>query len=146
LEWIGEDDVEDLDLLPLDLNFKHEYFMTLRQSFGRTALLLSGGGTFGNLNSITPSYIYPYIYYPYTIMIGLHHFGIIKALINARLLPRIISGASSGSIMSAIICTKNEEERNKLMNNSWNLSLVRKATHVIYFTSHSLTDLFFFFH
>jgi predicted acylesterase/phospholipase RssA len=77
-------------------------------------------------------------------MIGLHHFGIIKALINARLLPRIISGASSGSIMSAVICTKNEEERNKLMNNSWNLSLVRKATYVIYFTSHSLTDLFFF--
>jgi hypothetical protein len=54
LEWIGEDEVEDHDLLPLDLNFKHEYFMTLRQSFGRTALLLSGGGTFGNLNSITP--------------------------------------------------------------------------------------------
>ncbi|KAI8875943.1 hypothetical protein K501DRAFT_201562 [Backusella circina FSU 941] len=100
LDWIGEDEVEDQNLLPLDLNFKHEYFMTLRQSFGRTALLLSGGGT-----------------------LGLHHFGIIKALINARLLPRIISGASCGSIMSAILCSRNEEERKKLMNGDWNLSL-----------------------
>lgn len=47
-----------------------------RQSFGRSALLLSGGGTFGMM-----------------------HIGVVKTLFAADLLPRIISGASAGSIV-----------------------------------------------
>ena len=74
---------DDLD----DLNAKHEFFMNIRQSFGRTALLLSGGGT-----------------------LGLNHLGVIKCLHQAKLLPRIISGASSGSIMAALLCTKTDDE------------------------------------
>lgn len=58
-----------------------------RQSFGRSALLLSGGGTF-----------------------GMTHIGVLKALFEARLLPRIISGSSAGSIVCAVICTRTDDE------------------------------------
>ncbi|KAK0258413.1 hypothetical protein B0A54_05966 [Friedmanniomyces endolithicus] len=58
-----------------------------RQSFGRSALLLSGGGT-----------------------LGMNHIGVVKALFEAGLLPRIISGASAGSIVCAVLCTKTDPE------------------------------------
>lgn len=58
-----------------------------RQSFGRSALLLSGGATFGMM-----------------------HIGVVKTLFTADLLPRIISGASAGSIVGAVICTRTDEE------------------------------------
>ncbi|CZT10893.1 probable TGL4 Triacylglycerol lipase involved in TAG mobilization [Rhynchosporium agropyri] len=58
-----------------------------RQAFGRSALLLSGGATF-----------------------GMNHVGVLKALFEAKLLPRIISGASAGSIVCAVLCTRIDEE------------------------------------
>lgn len=58
-----------------------------RQSFGRSALLLSGGATFGMM-----------------------HIGVLKALFEAKLLPRIISGASAGSIVCAVLCTRTDAE------------------------------------
>ncbi|KAL1898637.1 Lipase 5 [Ceratocystis pirilliformis] len=58
-----------------------------RQNFGRSALLLSGGATFGML-----------------------HIGVLKALHEADLLPRIISGASAGSIVCAVLCTRLDSE------------------------------------
>jgi TAG lipase/steryl ester hydrolase/phospholipase A2/LPA acyltransferase len=64
-----------------------EQLLATRQSFGRSALLLSGGGTF-----------------------GMNHIGVIKSLLQARLLPRIISGASAGSIVCAVLCTKTDAE------------------------------------
>lgn len=63
-----------------------------RQSFGRSALLLSGGGTF-----------------------GMTHIGVLKALFAAKLLPRIMSGASAGSIVCAVICTRVDDEIPKLL-------------------------------
>ena len=44
LNWIGENSTD------LTLKEKHDYFMSLRQGYGRTALLLSGGGTLGMQN------------------------------------------------------------------------------------------------
>ena len=64
-----------------------EQVLSSRQAFGRSALLLSGGATF-----------------------GMNHTGVLKALWEARLLPRIISGASAGSIVCAVLCTRTEEE------------------------------------
>lgn len=69
-----------------------EGILFARQSFGRSALLLSGGGTF-----------------------GMTHVGVLKALFEAQLLPRIISGASAGSIVCAVICTKTDEEMPQLI-------------------------------
>ncbi len=38
------------------------------------------------------------------------HTGVIKSSSRANLLPRIISGASAGSIVCAVLCTRNDEE------------------------------------
>lgn len=64
-----------------------EAFLQARQSFGRSALLLSGGGTFGMM-----------------------HAGVMEAMFEADLLPRIISGASAGSIVAAVFCTRTPDE------------------------------------
>ncbi|KAF3177543.1 hypothetical protein TWF788_007745 [Orbilia oligospora] len=64
-----------------------ESLVATRQSFGRTALLLSGGATF-----------------------GMNHIGVLKALWEADLLPRIISGASAGAIVAAVLCVRTDNE------------------------------------
>ncbi|KAI8638614.1 acyl transferase/acyl hydrolase/lysophospholipase [Parasitella parasitica] len=92
LQWIGDTTAPTTDM---DFKQRHDYFMNLRHSYGRTALLLSGGGT-----------------------LGFFHVGVLKTLINARLLPRILSGASTGSIMASIICTLNEQDRITMFNDN----------------------------
>ncbi len=64
-----------------------EQVVYARQAFGRSALLLSGGAT-----------------------LGMYHVGALKALFTANLLPRIISGASAGSIVGSVLCTKTDAE------------------------------------
>ncbi|KAI0536079.1 acyl transferase/acyl hydrolase/lysophospholipase [Xylaria digitata] len=80
----NDDDDDDDKLGPRDLL---DAMLYARQSFGRSALLLSGGGTF-----------------------GMTHTGVLKALFEAKLLPRIISGASAGSIVCAVFCAKTDDE------------------------------------
>ncbi|KAG2176889.1 hypothetical protein INT43_007543 [Umbelopsis isabellina] len=88
LNWICDEPASVVENnKPFDLAAKYEFFLNIRQSFGRTSLLLSGGGT-----------------------LGLNHIGVIKCLYEAKLLPRIISGASSGSIMAALVCTRTDDE------------------------------------
>jgi len=41
---------------------------------------------------------------------AVYHLGVIKALYEQDLLPRIISGSSAGSIVAAIICTRPYEQ------------------------------------
>ena len=41
---------------------------------------------------------------------GFYHLGVVKALWEQGLLPRVISGASAGSIMTAIIGTRSDED------------------------------------
>lgn len=71
----------------LETKYILEQILSTRQAFGRSALLLSGGATF-----------------------GMNHIGVLKSLWEARLLPRIISGASAGSIVSAVFCTRTDAE------------------------------------
>jgi hypothetical protein len=59
------------------------FFQEARHAFGRAALLLSGGATN-----------------------GVYHLGVIKALKDVHLLPPIISGASAGSIVAALLGCK----------------------------------------
>lgn len=87
LNWICDEPSDPENDPNLDLKTKHDFFMNIRQSFGRTALLLSGGGT-----------------------LGLNHIGVIKCLYENQLLPRIISGASSGSIIASLVCTRTIDE------------------------------------
>ncbi|KAJ4291439.1 Lipase 5 [Collariella sp. IMI 366227] len=58
-----------------------------RQTYGRSALLLSGGATF-----------------------GMSHIGVVKSLFEQGMLPRVVSGASAGSIVCAVLCTRKDEE------------------------------------
>lgn len=71
----------------LDSRLVLDQVLLARQSFGRSALLLSGGGTF-----------------------GMSHIGVIKCLWEQHLLPRIISGASAGSICCAVLCARTDDE------------------------------------
>lgn len=64
----------------------------LGTNFGRTALCLSGGATFA--------------YY---------HFGIAKALLDANVLPDIITGTSGGALVAALLGTRTDEELKKLL-------------------------------
>ncbi|WPG97815.1 patatin-domain-containing protein [Acrodontium crateriforme] len=64
----------------------------LSTNFGRTALCLSGGATFA--------------YY---------HFGIAKALLDAGLLPNIITGTSGGALVAALIATRTDDELKRLL-------------------------------
>ncbi|KAL4782469.1 acyl transferase/acyl hydrolase/lysophospholipase [Aspergillus varians] len=64
-----------------------DQLLAARQAFGRSALLFSGGATF-----------------------GMNHVGVLKSLWMSNLLPRIISGASAGSIVCAVFCTRTEDE------------------------------------
>ncbi|EFX02312.1 lipid acyl hydrolase [Grosmannia clavigera kw1407] len=64
-----------------------EQLLLARTSYGRSALVLSGGSVY-----------------------GMAHIGVLKALFERRLLPRIISGTSAGSIVAAVVCTRTDEE------------------------------------
>lgn len=76
----------------LESKYILEQVLSSRQAFGRSALLLSGGATF-----------------------GMNHIGVLKALWEAKLLPRIVSGASAGSIVGAVVCTRTDEEIPQLL-------------------------------
>ena len=66
---------------------KLRFFERTAQSFGRSALMLSGGAT-----------------------LGLFHLGVIKALWSEGLLPRVVSGSSAGSIAAATLGTHTDAE------------------------------------
>lgn len=74
-----------------DVNLDDRYLLGMlvqtRKNIGRTALLLSGGSTF-----------------------GISHIGVLIALLENNLLPRIISGSSAGSIIASILCCQTNEE------------------------------------
>lgn len=40
----------------------------------------------------------------------MNHIGVVKCLWENNLLPRIITGASAGSIVSAVLCTRKDSE------------------------------------
>jgi predicted acylesterase/phospholipase RssA len=64
-----------------------EFFQRASHCYGRSALMLSGGGT-----------------------LGYFHFGVLKALIERKLCPVVISGASAGAFVAAIVGTRSDSE------------------------------------
>lgn len=65
------------------------FFLEARQAFGRSALLLSGGGRF-----------------------GVYHTGVLKELFDRNLLPTVIAGASVGAMAACVCgCYTDEEAR-----------------------------------
>jgi len=71
---------------------KRRFFRELSHTFGDTALCLSGGA--GN---------------------AFYHLGVVKALLQKKLLPKYITGASGGALIGSFICTKTDEELNEFL-------------------------------
>jgi predicted acylesterase/phospholipase RssA len=71
---------------------KRTLFKRMHRNFGRTALCLSGGASFA--------------YY---------HFGVVKALLDADLLPEVITGTSGGALIAALVATRTNDELKKLL-------------------------------
>lgn len=63
------------------------FFQRASHCYGRSALMLSGGGT-----------------------LGFFHLGVLKALIEQGLCPEVISGASAGAFVAGIVGTRSDEE------------------------------------
>ncbi len=75
------------------------FFRRTGHSFGRSALLLSGGAT-----------------------LGMFRLGVIKALSEQGLLPRVLTGSSAGSIIAAMTGTRTDAELPEIFD-AGNLSL-----------------------
>jgi TAG lipase / steryl ester hydrolase / phospholipase A2 / LPA acyltransferase len=71
---------------------KLRFFHEVALSFGRSALMLSGGAT-----------------------LGLFHVGVVKALYREGILPTVLTGSSAGSIVAATVGTRNDSELEELL-------------------------------
>jgi NTE family protein len=71
---------------------KADFFTRAQLCFGRSALLLSGGGIYGNF-----------------------HVGVVKVLEEQDLLPSVISGSSAGSLIAAIVGTHTRKELDRVL-------------------------------
>lgn len=81
----------DAETPDLSTDAKLQLNLNIRQAFGRTALLFSGGASLGCL-----------------------HLGVAKCLFQAQLMPQIISGSSIGSMIAALCCTKTDDALREL--------------------------------
>lgn len=82
LRWIAANPIRGLDERE-----KLRRFERAAQVYGDTALLLSGGATW-----------------------GFHHLGVVKALFEHGVLPHILSGASTGAMVAAGVCARTDAE------------------------------------
>ncbi|TXH05117.1 MAG: DUF3336 domain-containing protein [Nevskiaceae bacterium] len=71
---------------------KLRFFHEVALSFGRSALMLSGGAT-----------------------LGLFHVGVVKALFREGILPTVLSGSSAGSVVAATVGTRANDELEDLL-------------------------------
>jgi TAG lipase/steryl ester hydrolase/phospholipase A2/LPA acyltransferase len=83
----------DLEIQGFSVVEKLRLFEQAYHNFGRSALILSGGISF-----------------------GIYHLGVAKAMWSEGLLPKIISGSSMGAIVAAGICSRTEDELSVLFN------------------------------
>mmetsp|Transcript_19132 Transcript_19132/g.29073 ORF Transcript_19132/g.29073 Transcript_19132/m.29073 type:complete len:842 (-) Transcript_19132:65-2590(-) len=72
---------------PIPTEARLAFFNETRHAYGRTALLLSGGAA-----------------------LGFYHIGVVKALMENGLMPRVLGGSSAGSVVAAIVATRTDEE------------------------------------
>lgn len=77
---------------PLDDEYVLEVLLESKRNYGRGAITMSGGGTFG--------------------LIGI---GVFSTLLERDLFPKIVSGSSCGSIVSAIMCSKTSDEIKQIL-------------------------------
>ena len=71
----------------VNIREKRMFFRIINKNFGRTCLVLSGGASF-----------------------CYNHFGVLKALIENDLMPKILSGTSGGGMIAALAATRHNDE------------------------------------
>jgi len=77
----------ELDSDEIDVQEKLDFFYRANVCYGRSALMLSGGG-----------------------VLGFYHLGVVKILLDQGLLPRVISGSSAGSLVAGVVGTHTDNE------------------------------------
>jgi NTE family protein len=82
--------IAELDSDEISLTDKLDFFYRANHCYGRSALMLSGGG-----------------------ILGFYHLGVVKALMEKKLLPRVISGSSAGSMIAGVLGTHSDAELEK---------------------------------
>lgn len=82
LRWLAAHPIDGLSPEAKRTRFEQAW-----RVYGHTALLLSGGATW-----------------------GFHHLGVVKALFEHGVLPHILSGASTGAMVAAGVCTRDDRE------------------------------------
>jgi len=91
-DYVGEivdalEHIAQLDESIISREEKLDFFHRASHSYGRTALMLSGGGAWGHF-----------------------HIGVVKALLENDLMPNVISGSSAGSLVTAVVGTHTDEQ------------------------------------
>ena len=86
---------------------KLDFFHRASVCFGRSALMLSGGGQLGNF-----------------------HMGVLKALAEVDLIPDVISGASAGSLYAALVGTHTNEELLEFLAEDKILNVLQKEANI----------------
>ncbi len=92
-EMVGA--LEDLENVPeneISMQERLAFYRRAADCFGRSALMLSGAGSLG----------------PF-------HIGVVKALSEQHLLPNVLSGASAGSIVTAVAGTRHQDELSRML-------------------------------
>ena len=98
LEHLAGDTTSDITFAE-----KLDFFRRASHCFGRTALMMSGAGSL--------------LYF---------HVGVIKALWQEGLLPKILSGSSGGAIVSAIVGTHTEEELDQIFDPAYLMAEIKQ--------------------
>ncbi len=89
MHYICDNDFPGMSAADKLANFEHA-----AKVYGRTALFMSGGGAF-----------------------GIYNLGVIKALLEEDILPRVISGSSMGSFVGVVIGSRSRQELIELFDN-----------------------------
>lgn len=77
----------DLAASSLPAEAKYEFFNSAYDHYGRTALCFSGGGA-----------------------LAFGHLGVVRALLDADMLPKIVTGSSAGCLAASLVATRTEDE------------------------------------
>lgn len=87
LDFVCDAPIPEGESYPIPTEARLAFFNETRHAYGRSSLLLSGGAA-----------------------LGFYHVGVVKALMENNLMPRVIGGSSAGSILCAMLGTRTDEE------------------------------------
>jgi len=84
---------------------KHDFFRRASHCFGHSAFMMSGSGS-----------------------LLFFHVGVVRALVEADLLPAVISGSSGGAIIGSVVCTHTDRELRDILQPQYFLDRVADAS------------------